>query len=127
MTTSATQRQQYTLFRPCIDLHDGKVKQIVGGTLTTSSSTLKTNFVADQPPAYFAELYRKHRLEGGHVIMLGKGNAEAAKEALRAWPGECRFCMSVQKERLGSLLRREGAQAGCKSEAESMMATHWNG
>ena len=85
------EKRRHTLFRPCIDLHDGKVKQIVGGTLSSSSSTLKTNFVADHPPAYFAELYRKHGLEGGHVIMLGEGNVEAAKEALATWPGECRW------------------------------------
>lgn len=77
-----------TLFRPCIDLHDGKVKQIVGGTLSDAPGSLKTNFVASKPPKYYAELYRESSLEGGHVIMLGKGNADAAKEALAAWPGE---------------------------------------
>lgn len=75
-------------FRPCIDLHGGKVKQIVGGTLSDRDSTaLKTNFVADQPPAYYAAMYRQDRLYGGHVIMLGPGNEEAAKEALAAFPG----------------------------------------
>ncbi|CAL1700512.1 unnamed protein product [Somion occarium] len=58
-----------SLFRPCIDLHDGQVKQIVGATLTDRRDTLKTNFV------------------GGHVIMLGPGNKEAAKEALAVWVG----------------------------------------
>jgi phosphoribosylformimino-5-aminoimidazole carboxamide ribotide isomerase len=76
-----------TQFRPCIDLHDGKVKQIVGGTLSDASDTLQTNFVASKPPAYYAELYRDNGLIGGHVIMLGKGNMDAAKEALKAWPG----------------------------------------
>lgn len=77
-----------TLFRPCIDLHAGQVKQIVGGTLDDKTpSTLKTNFVSQHPPAYFAELYRKNDLKGAHVIMLGPGNAEAAREALAAWPG----------------------------------------
>ncbi|KAF9055263.1 Phosphoribosylformimino-5-aminoimidazole carboxamide ribotide isomerase [Hymenopellis radicata] len=75
-------------FRPCIDLHDGQVKQIVGGTLSDASpSTLKTNFVASQSPAEFAELYRRNNLEGGHVIKLGPGNDDAAREALAAWPG----------------------------------------
>ena len=81
---------RFTLFRPCIDLHEGKVKQIVGGTLDSASDALKTNFVATHPPKYYAELYKDHKLEGGHVIMLGKGNTEAAREALAAWPGECR-------------------------------------
>lgn len=78
-----------TLFRPCIDLHAGEVKQIVGGTLDSQDpSTLKTNFVSPHPPAYFAKLYREHDLEGAHVIMLGPGNTDAAKEALQAWPGK---------------------------------------
>lgn len=75
-----------TRFRPCIDLHAGQVKQIVGGTLDSSTSELKTNFVSSQPPAYFAELYRDNALTGAHVIMLGPGNREAAREALAAWP-----------------------------------------
>ncbi|KAI0755460.1 Phosphoribosylformimino-5-aminoimidazole carboxamide ribotide isomerase [Irpex lacteus] len=77
-----------TLFRPCIDLHEGQVKQIVGGTLSDGTNEdLKTNFVATKPPKYYAELYKNNGLTGGHVIMLGKGNVEAAKEALAAWPG----------------------------------------
>ena len=80
-------QRRRTLFRPCIDLHDGQVKQIVGGTLSDAPESLKTNFVATKPPAYYAELYKQHALEGGHVIMLGKGNVDAAKEALAAWPG----------------------------------------
>lgn len=75
-----------TLFRPCIDLHQGKVKQIVGGTLDESERP-KENFVSDRPAAYFAELYQKDGLCGGHMIQLGPGNQEAAAEALRAAPG----------------------------------------
>ncbi|KAK3676525.1 Enzyme that catalyzes the fourth step in the histidine pathway [Recurvomyces mirabilis] len=75
-----------TRFRPCIDLHAGAVKQIVGGTLTTDDAGLKTNFTSEHPAAYYASLYRKHELEGGHVIMLGPGNDTAAREALLAWP-----------------------------------------
>ncbi|PSS03890.1 phosphoribosylformimino-5-aminoimidazole carboxamide ribotide isomerase [Coniella lustricola] len=77
-----------TIFRPCIDLHAGQVKQIVGGTLDDATpSTLKTNFVSPHPPAHFANLYRQHELKGAHVIMLGPGNTAAAREALAAWPG----------------------------------------
>ena len=74
-----------SLFRPCIDLHDGVVKQIVGGTLTDDGA--KTNFVASHSPAYYAELYKKDDLTGGHVIKLGPGNDDAAREALAAWHG----------------------------------------
>jgi phosphoribosylformimino-5-aminoimidazole carboxamide ribotide isomerase len=76
-----------TLFRPCIDLHDGKVKQIVGGTLGADPAELKTNFVAEQPAEWFASRYRDDHLDGGHVIKLGAGNDAAARAALAAWPG----------------------------------------
>lgn len=74
-------------FRPCIDLHDGRVKQIVGSSLGDDASGLRTNFSSELPPAYYAELYRRDNLRGGHIIMLGPGNEAAASEALSAWPG----------------------------------------
>ena len=75
-------------FRPCIDLHNGKVKQIVGSTLTDDDpSALETNFVADKPSSWYANLYRSDDLSGGHIIKLGPGNESAAEEALAAWPG----------------------------------------
>lgn len=74
-------------FRPCIDLHDGRVKQIVGSTLSDgSSAALRTNFSSDLPPSWYANLYRQDNLPGGHVIMLGPGNEAAALDALAAWP-----------------------------------------
>lgn len=73
------------MFRPCIDLHEGKVKQIVGGTL--GEAGLRTNFVSEKPAAWFAELYRRDQLTGGHVIMLGAGNDAPARAALAAYPG----------------------------------------
>jgi phosphoribosylformimino-5-aminoimidazole carboxamide ribotide isomerase len=73
-------------FRPCIDLHQGVVKQIVGATLTDGDDSPQTNFQADKPARWFAELYRKDNLTGGHVIQLGAGNDLAASEALMAWP-----------------------------------------
>ena len=76
------------MFRPCIDLHDGRVKQIVGGSIDDSQpDSLRTNYVSDKPPAWFAKLYRRDDLRGGHVIKLGQGNDDAAREALAAWPG----------------------------------------
>ena len=94
-----------SLFRPCIDLHDGKVKQLVGGTLSEElPESLKTNFVTTwvhqvldrnyhfylghrQSAGVFARLYKQHGLEGGHIIKIGPGNDEAALEALSSWPG----------------------------------------
>jgi phosphoribosylformimino-5-aminoimidazole carboxamide ribotide isomerase len=74
-------------FRPCIDLHGGRVKQIVGSTLQDDPADLRTNFTSALPPAYYANLYRQDNLTGGHIIMLGPGNESAALEALAAWPG----------------------------------------
>ncbi len=74
-----------TKFRPCIDLHEGKVKQIVGGTLNAKGESLRENFVADESPAYFAELYGRDELRGGHVIKLGPGNDQAARSALESY------------------------------------------
>lgn len=77
------------MFRPCIDLHQGKVKQIVGGSLSDDSSdtSLKTNFTSEKPASWYADLYRRDGLTGGHVIMLGPGNEQAALSALKAYPG----------------------------------------
>ena len=75
------------MFRPCIDLHEGKVKQIVGGTLTDNGAGVRTNFVAPNPPRWYAELYKGDNLHGGHVIMLGPGNEQAARDALAGFPG----------------------------------------
>ena len=78
----------FARFRPCIDLHSGKVKQIVGSTLSDDPSRgPTTNFESDKPSEAFSDLYRLDGLRGGHVIMLGPGNEEAAKAALRAYPG----------------------------------------
>jgi len=73
-------------FKPCIDLHDGKVKQIVGETLTADHNELIENFVSAHSSSYYANLFKRDRLTGGHVIMLGGGNKEAAVEALNAYP-----------------------------------------
>ncbi|KAF1964268.1 phosphoribosylformimino-5-aminoimidazole carboxamide ribotide isomerase [Bimuria novae-zelandiae CBS 107.79] len=77
-----------TRFRPCIDLHNGDVKQIVGGTLGTSEAELKTNFTSTKPSAHYAELYHKYHLSGAHIIMLGPNNDKTAKDALAAWRKE---------------------------------------
>lgn len=75
-----------TQFRPCIDLHAGQVKQIVGGSLEHPTAALQTNHVSSHPASYFAERYFTDQLLGGHVIQLGPGNAAAARAALAAYP-----------------------------------------
>mgnify|MGYP003685201915 CR=1 FL=1 len=79
--------RRYSRFRPCIDLHAGQVKQIVGSTLSDDPDRPPVeNFVATRSSAEFGALYRDSRLEGGHIIMLGPGNEEAALAALAAYP-----------------------------------------
>ncbi|HHV95802.1 MAG TPA: phosphoribosylformimino-5-aminoimidazole carboxamide ribotide isomerase [Clostridiaceae bacterium] len=75
-------------FRPCIDIHNGKVKQIVGSTLKDGAgNTVVENFVSEKDADYYAEMFKKDNLTGGHVIMLGPGNEEQALKALKAYPG----------------------------------------
>ncbi len=98
-------------FRPCIDLHEGKVKQIVGSTLRDLEGVgPEENFVSERSPSYYAELFKKDGLRGGHVIMLGPGNEEAAEEALRAWPGGLQIGGGITDENAALWLDR-GADA----------------
>ena len=105
-----------TLFRPCIDLHDGQVKQIVGGTLSDSGAGLRTNFVAEQPPGFFAARYRDDGLAGGHVIKLGPGNDDAARAALAAWPDGLH---------LGGGIGADNAAAWIAAGAQKVIVTSW--
>jgi phosphoribosylformimino-5-aminoimidazole carboxamide ribotide isomerase len=79
-------------FRPCIDLRNGSVVQIVGGTLNDNHSAgTITNFESKKSSAEYAQLYKKDDLTGGHVIALGPGNTQAALSALNAYPGGLQF------------------------------------
>lgn len=74
-----------TIFRPCIDLHEGYVKQIVGASLSDKNKPT-TNFSSALPSSHYAELYKTHSLIGAHLIKLGNGNEDACREALSVWP-----------------------------------------
>lgn len=81
-------------FRPCIDIHNGAVKQIIGKSLSDENSSANENFVSQKDAAYYARLYEKDRLTGGHMILLNKvGTKEYEKDAalaaaaLKAYPG----------------------------------------
>jgi len=100
------------MFRPCIDLHEGRVKQIVGGTL--GDAGLRTNFVSDRSPAWFAELYRRDNLTGGHVIMLGPDNDDAARTALAA------FTRTTRRHGSRQVHRTSSSPAGFSAKAGSM-------
>jgi phosphoribosylformimino-5-aminoimidazole carboxamide ribotide isomerase len=103
------------MFRPCIDLHEGKVKQIVGGTLDAAGS-LRTNFVSEKSAAWFADLYRRDGLAGGHVIMLGAGNETAARSALAAFPGGLH---------VGGGIQSSNARGWLDAGASHVIVTSW--
>ena len=104
------------MFRPCIDLRDGKVVQIVGGTLGDNPAAVRTNFVSERPAAWFAELYKRDRLTGGHVIMLGAGNETPAREALAAYPGGLQ---------IGGGVNASNARAWLDVGASHVIVTSW--
>ena len=81
-------------FRPCIDIHNGQVKQIVGGTLKDAGNEAKENFVSFYDSTFYANLYKNHGIKGGHVILLNAIDSEfyektksEAIAALNAYPG----------------------------------------
>jgi len=104
------------VFRPCIDLHEGKVKQIVGGTLEAEGGQPRTNFVSDHSAAWYAALYRRDELKGGHVILLGPGNESEALAALRAYPGGLQ---------IGGGVNSGNAQAWLDAGASHVIVTSW--
>ena len=104
------------MFRPCIDLHEGKVKQLVGATLGDSPGQLRTNFVSDRPATWYAELYKRDRLAGGHVIMLGPGNETEARAALAAYPGGLQ---------VGGGITAENAPSWLAAGASHVIVTSW--
>lgn len=104
-----------TRFRPCIDLHDGRVKQIVGGSLRDDGAP-RTNFVSEHGAAHYAALYRDADLRGGHVILLGPGNETAARDALKAWPGGLQ---------VGGGVTADNAAAWLDAGASHVIVTSW--
>jgi phosphoribosylformimino-5-aminoimidazole carboxamide ribotide isomerase len=104
-----------TKFRPCIDLHDGRVKQIVGGTLRDTEGPVE-NFVAEQSAGWFARKYRSDELIGGHVIKLGPGNDAAAREALAAYPDGLQ---------IGGGITAENASEWIDAGASHVIVTSW--
>ena len=107
-----------TRFRPCIDLHDGQVKQIVGSSLNdhAGDESVRENFVSPNSAAWFAKKYAADRLSGGHVIKLGTGNDTAALSALNAYPGGLQ---------LGGGINLDNAGEWLDSGASQVIVTSW--
>jgi phosphoribosylformimino-5-aminoimidazole carboxamide ribotide isomerase len=93
-------------FRPCLDLHVGRVKQIVGGSLNDSGA--KENYVSNYDADYYASMYMEKGLLGGHIIALGTGNEEQINKALKAYPGGMQVGGGVNPDN-GAAYIRQGA------------------
>ena len=98
-------------FRPCIDIHNGKVKQIVGGTLRDEGDFARENFVSEHSSSRYAEMFKADRLRGGHVILLNSKDSPAyeatraaAREALNAYPGGLMVGGGITAENAGEWL-----------------------
>ena len=98
-------------FRPCIDIHNGKVKQIVGGTLKDEGNLAAENFVSQQDASYFAGLYKKENLTGAHVIMLNATDSEyyeATKSqailAISTYPGALQVGGGITADNAGEYI-----------------------
>ena len=92
-------RRLHMEFRPCIDIHNGKVKQIVGGSLKDQGDEAQENFVSEQDGAFYAEFYKKYNIRGGHIILLNGKDSPYYNEtkhqamlALGAYPGDQQVC-----------------------------------
>lgn len=105
-----------TKFRPCIDLHDGLVKQIVGATLQDNGGGPTENFVSSQSAGWFAAKYRDDGLQGGHVIKLGPGNTAAAQSALAEYPGGLQ---------IGGGINAQNANRWLDAGASHVIVTSW--
>ncbi|MGN1315022.1 MAG: phosphoribosylformimino-5-aminoimidazole carboxamide ribotide isomerase [Lachnospiraceae bacterium] len=99
-------------FRPCIDIHNGKVKQIVGGSLKDEGDRAQENFVSRQDAPFYARLYREHGLEGGHIILLNSSDSPYYEEtkkqamlALKAYPGGLQVGGGITCENASDFLR----------------------
>lgn len=110
-------------FRPCIDIHNGKVKQIVGGSLRDEMDQAEENFVAEQGGAFYAGLYRSYGIRGGHVILLNaadspyyEGTKAQALSALGAYPGGLQA---------GGGIRPENAEEFLKAGASHVIVTSY--
>ena len=101
-------------FRPCIDLRQGRVVQIVGGSLREDQADV--NFQTERSSAEFAEMYARDNLYGGHIISLGPGNQEAAIAALKAFPGGLQ---------MGGGITPDNAAPYLDAGASHVIATSW--
>lgn len=110
-------------FRPCIDIHNGKVKQIVGGSLTDQGNQAEENFVSERDAGFYARLYRENGLQGGHIILLNPvgtdyymADREQAFRALQEYP---------QGMQIGGGITSENAEEFIRAGASHVIVTSY--
>ena len=110
--------------RPCIDIHNGSVKQIVGSTLKDQGAAVSVNFVADRDASYFASLYKEKGLGGGHIILL---NSQLEKEAYAADVRQARGALAAFPGgmQVGGGISPETAEAWLLSGASHVIVTSY--
>ena len=120
-------------FRPCIDIHNGKVKQIVGGSLSDIDDQAKENFQASSDADYFAELYQKDGLTGGHVILLNpvtspyyEATKNQAMKALRTYPGGLQVGGGITAENAKEYLEAGASHVIVTSYVFKNGKIHWD-
>ena len=98
-------------FRPCIDIHNGSVKQIVGGSLKDYGDEAQENFVSKQDAAFYARLYREYKIANGHIILLNPVTSPYYEEtkrqalaAIKAYPGGLQVGGGITPENAGEYL-----------------------
>lgn len=98
-------------FRPCIDIHNGQVKQIVGGSLCDEGDRADENFVSRQNGDFFAKLYKNNGLKGGHIILLNpqssdyyEADVRQAELALKEYPGGLQIGGGINADNAGRFI-----------------------
>lgn len=114
-------------FRPCIDIHDGKVKQIVGGSLkekqSSQEASVKENFVSEMDAAFYAKMYQESGLSGGHAILLNKaGTKEYEADKKQAFAAFAAYPKGLQA---GGGITDENAEEFLNAGASHVIVTSY--
>lgn len=110
-------------FRPCIDIHNGKVKQIVGGSLKDEENQAKENYVSKCDASYYGKLYKEYGLKGGHIILLNPAGSEYYKEDMK----QARLALEAYKKglQIGGGINADNAKTFIDMGASHVIVTSY--